>query len=280
MSTAGGGLDRQLLLAARGARRDPGELRRRVRAHLDAHDGYVALSGGKDSVAVLDLALLVEPAVPVVFFDSGLEFPETRSYLEQLQERLGFDLETIAADPPLLEVLARCGAWDHHAPDQLVPDLGRVLVDQPAQRAHLRHGPGELWGVRAAESRGRRISYAAGLRAEVGRCCGTGTCCASSADQRAAHGGVLRRMDGTVAYGPIWDWPDVDVWAYLAWRELPVNPVYARLRALGAPDRALRVSHLISSGQLEYGRATWLRRGWPGLFAELVAVLPRLREYV
>ena len=112
------GLDRTELLAARRPRPGTADLAGRIRGHLDQVDGYVALSGGKDSVAVLDLVLSVEPAVPVVFFDSGLEFPETRSYLDQLQQHLGFQLQTIAADPPLLEILAGSGHWDHTRPEQ------------------------------------------------------------------------------------------------------------------------------------------------------------------
>jgi phosphoadenosine phosphosulfate reductase len=90
----------------------------------------------------------------------------------------------------------------------------------------------------------------------------------------------VRRIDGTVAFGPIWDWRTPDVWAYLARHQLPVNPAYAKLRALGAPEHAQRVSHMLDGSQLEQGRATWLRRGWPQLFEELAAVLPRLREFI
>jgi phosphoadenosine phosphosulfate reductase len=70
------------------------------------------------------------------------------------------------------------------------------------------------------------------------------------------------------------------VWGYIARHSLPVNPVYAKLRLLGAPEQALRVSAMIDANGLEMGRVTWLRRGWPDLFAELAQVLPRLREFV
>lgn len=70
------------------------------------------------------------------------------------------------------------------------------------------------------------------------------------------------------------------MWGYLHRHGLPVNPVYAKLRLLGAPEKALRVSAMIDGNGLELGRVTWLRRGWPGLFAELAQVLPRLREFV
>jgi phosphoadenosine phosphosulfate reductase len=91
---------------------------------------------------------------------------------------------------------------------------------------------------------------------------------------------VLRRADGTVAYGPVWDWPNDEIWAYIRRHRLPANPVYDKLRRLGAPEAALRISAMIDGNALEFGRVTWLRRGWPDLFEELARVLPRLREFV
>lgn len=86
------GLDPTTLVALRRPQPGTASLPARIRAHLDAHDGYVALSGGKDSLVVLPLTLALEPNVPVVFFDSGFEFPETYRYLEVLRERLGLQL--------------------------------------------------------------------------------------------------------------------------------------------------------------------------------------------
>jgi phosphoadenosine phosphosulfate reductase len=58
------------------------------------------------------------------------------------------------------------------------------------------------------------------------------------------------------------------------------QPGLRKLRRLGAPEPCLRVTAMIDANGLEYGRVTWLRRGWPTLFAELAQVLPRLREFV
>ncbi|MFD6065306.1 phosphoadenosine phosphosulfate reductase domain-containing protein [Rhodococcus wratislaviensis] len=71
--------------------------------------GYVAFSGGKDSLVVLDLARRVEPGVPVVFFDSGLDYPEIYDYLTELAQTWRLDLHRIPTDPPLLQVLADSG---------------------------------------------------------------------------------------------------------------------------------------------------------------------------
>ena len=70
------------------------------------------------------------------------------------------------------------------------------------------------------------------------------------------------------------------MWSYIHRHGLPVNPVYEKLRRLGAPESALRVTAMIDANGLEHGRVTWLRRGWPELFNELALVLPRMREFV
>lgn len=270
------GLDVRFLQGLRASRRDLDVIRRRIRAHLDQHEGYVAFSGGKDSLVVLDLVRQVAPDAPVVFFDSGLEFPETYTYLEQLTELWALDLHVIPARMTTLEVLAGNGGWDHRAPDRPAPNLHQVLIVEPAAAAHQAHGSGELWGVRAQESRGRAAAYANALRAA------SCTCAVSCTwrQRRAAHGGLIRRVDGTVAYGPVWDWHTDEIWGHISRRRLPVNPVYDRLRRLGAPEHFLRVSGMVDGARLEEGRITWLRRGWPDLFEELATVLPRIREFV
>jgi phosphoadenosine phosphosulfate reductase len=70
------------------------------------------------------------------------------------------------------------------------------------------------------------------------------------------------------------------VWSYIYRHGLPVNPVYEKLRRLGAPESAPRVPAMIDANSLELGRVTWLRRGWQDLFEELAQVLARLREFV
>jgi phosphoadenosine phosphosulfate reductase len=278
------GLDRATLLALRRPRHDHAAIVARIGEHLAAHDGYVAFSGGKDSLVTLHLALQADPNVPIAFFDSGLEFPETYTYLGQLISDWGLrhQLYWIRASPSLLEVLHACGAWDHRAAiPTVMPDLHQILITEPAAKAHQACGPGELWGVRASESRGRAALYSSALRTETARSCRD--CCPpgphQSTQQRRRHGGVVRRADGTVAYGPAWAWRSDDIWAYIARHRLPVNPVYAKLWRLGAPESSLRVTAMIDANGLENGRVTWLRRGWPGLFDELAQVLPRLREF-
>lgn len=272
----GPGLDVRALQGLRQSGRDLAGLRRRITQHLDEHEGYVAFSGGKDSLVVLHLACQVDPNVPVAFFDSGLEFPETYTYVAAIAEQWHLNLHPVPARQSALEVLAGSGAWDHHADAANVPNLHRVLITEPAALAHRHHGPGELWGVRAQESRGRAAAYANALRAAQ---CGCDVPCAGPV-RRTRHGGRIARIDGTIAFGPVWDWKTDEIWGHITRHQLPVNPVYDKLRRLGAPEHFLRVSTMIEGTRLEEGRLTWLRRGWPALFEELAAVLPRIREFV
>ena len=45
---------------------------------------YVSFSGGKDSTVLLDLVRKIYPDAPAVFFDTGLEYPELRSYVKTI----------------------------------------------------------------------------------------------------------------------------------------------------------------------------------------------------
>lgn len=277
------GLDLASLRALRTPRRDTRPLLERIEDHLDEHDGYLAFSGGKDSTLVTHLARQVDPAVQLVWFDSGLEFPETRDFISDLADSWSLNLTIVPAEPTALEVLEQSGQWDLQAPTRPMLDLDRVLLLDPAARAHVLFGPGELWGVRAAESTGRRQLYVTQLRREVARscrgCCTTGTS-GVTREQRQRHGGVVARQDGTRAFSPIWDWSDEEVWSHIARHRLPTNPLYEKLRSLGVGERNLRVAHLLDANLVERGRVTWLRRGWPALFNELADRLPRLRDLV
>lgn len=226
-----------------------------IGSHLATRAGYVAWSGGKDSTAVVDLAHRVSPGVPVVWFDSGLEYPETREYVDMVAESLGLNLHIVRCIPDALTVLSRTGSWDHDATfDVDAPDLHDVLITRPSANAHAQFGRGEVTGLRAEESVGRRALLARG-------------------------NGFYARTDGSEVLAPIWSWSDRDVSAYLASRGVPENPVYEKLAALGAPERARRVGLIVDGNNPEHGRYAYLRAGWPDLWNELVRVLPRLNEW-
>ena len=280
------GLDLSTLARYRTPRHDTTATIDRIAAHLDEHDGYVAFSGGKDSTVVLDLARRADPDVPVCFFDSGLEFPETLNYIRLLTDTWRLNLHVVPAQPSALEYLQATGVWDHQAPTRhnLLRGNGfhHALITAPAAAAHADHGAGELWGIRAQEAPGRRVLLLRGLAQEIAQHCPAGCCPPPNGRHthrhRQRHGGITRRTDGTVAYSPVWDWLHTEIHAHLHRGRIPVNPLYDRLAQLGAPAQFQRVALMVDANGAGVGRFTWLRRGWPDLFDQLAAALPRITE--
>lgn len=254
------GLDPHKLAALRPGPTTDTALLDALAAHLEAHDSYLAFSGGKDSLAVLHLAHQLDPNIPVVFFDGGLEFPETYTYLADLTETWNLNLDVIRSTRSALSIMIDNGSWNHHSHPTSHTDLFTQLIEEPSRQAHTRHGHGRLWGVRADESAGRRIMF-------------------TTAINRGDTPGACTRTDGIVTYNPTWHFTTHQIWAYLTRHNVPVNPVYAKLRHLGAPETMCRVSQIIDAAHLEHGRLVWLRRGWPDLFETLTQVLPRTTEY-
>ncbi|WP_161501042.1 phosphoadenosine phosphosulfate reductase family protein [Embleya scabrispora] len=233
-----------------------------LRAHervrrIAAHGGYAAWSGGKDSTVVAHLVR--ETGMRVCFFDSGMELPETVPYIVAVAQQLDLRLESIAARPSAWESLEASRVWENGSP--LAPDwrrltnLHELTIAGPSRTAHRRYGAGEVLGLRAAEGVKRRRLFA------------------------HADDGVYRRLDGTAVACPIWDWTDDDVLAYLAYHRIGLNPIYDKLRAVGAPPRARRVDSIFDDTALTYGRLVWLQRGWPSVYDELIRRLPRIRDY-
>lgn len=256
------GLDLAALRAIRGRRRDHARLLDQIAAFCATHGGgWVAWSGGKDSTVVVHLARQVHPQIPVVFYDCGLDFPDTSTYLAELTSAWDLNLHIIPTDPDLLTLLIATGSFDPAAPTRALGiDVRHTLIGAPAAIAHERFGPGNLWGVRSAESPQRAQLYAT---------------------QRAngEAGGIVGRVDGSTTYGPIWNWTTNQVFEYCAGAEIPLNPVYATMAALGAPEHLIRVDAMIDPQRLDNGHITYLAQGWPDEFVRLTAVLPRLADY-
>ncbi len=68
----------------------------------------VALSGGKDSTAML--LMMLERRVPihsVVFFDTGWEFPQMLEHVDALERRTGIDIVRLRPEVPFEELMLR-----------------------------------------------------------------------------------------------------------------------------------------------------------------------------
>jgi phosphoadenosine phosphosulfate reductase len=197
---------------------------------------YVAFSGGKDSLVVLDLAARARPGVTAVWVDDELEHDEQPTYVPRAVETVGARL-VVKTGTQLHAGWFRSWSeepfWRDPLPGTLVTrESIRVLAPR--------------WGFRVAVL-GLRRDEAVHRRAYL-----------------AARGRLHAAEDGVWRCNPLAGWTVDDVWAYLAARGLPVNPVYAALTAAGVPRSQQRV------GPLPLAPGWVLRRVWPLLHRRLV----------
>lgn len=161
----------------------------------DVFPGEVALlaSFGAESAVLLHLVAAIDPAVPVLFLDTGKLFAETLRYRDGLVARLGLsDVRSLAPDP------AHLGTLD--------PD------------GHLfSRDPGACCFIRKVEPLQR------GLRGFA----------ASISGRKAHHGGsraMLKPFEANgerIGINPLWNWDEAAIDAYFAAHALPRHPLAA-----------------------------------------------------
>lgn len=226
-----------------------------ARNHIEESKGFVAFSGGKDSTVSLHLALQTEPNIPVCFYDSGLEFPENLEYIQSIANLYSLNLHIIHSKPTVLDILRKEAFFDHkRMPVHLQTSIVEAKITNPSKEAHEKFGTGRIWGLRAEESRGRQMLL-------------------------VPRRGTFKSKDGEHVTSPVWNWSSTQIFSYLEKNSIPENPLYGKMRQLGVPEKGLRVGSIVDGGNLDYGRITWLKRGWPDIYERLRIALPRIDEF-
>ena len=157
----------------------------------------VSFSGGKDSLVILDLVSSVTKDFTVIYIDTGLEHPETRTYVDKLVSDRGLKLLTASAGD----------AFDENFPSFGPPAKDfrwccKVCKLAPASEIIDEHFP---QGTLTVEGNRRLESFSRG-RIEL-------------VDENPF-------VPGQTIVNPIRDWTALDVWLHIIWRDLPYNPLY------------------------------------------------------
>ena len=200
---------------------------------------YVAFSGGKDSSALL--ALLAEMGrtdVPVFTQADDLDWPDKRSHCARVVEHLGFQ------DWTLLPSLRSARAQLSFEAEAVRGTFSHVVV----QYVQMRDMHGVIMGLRAEESKGRRINY--------------------------ARKGSIYEAKGRITCQPIAHWSGPLVMGYLLARGVPLHPLYtARWHV---PPHERRMSWLVHPRFLGEGQLIFIKSCFPDVYERLVAQHPEL----
>lgn len=178
----------------------------------------VAFSGGKDSLVALHLALQIKPDIPVLFVNTGIEFPESLEYTRQLEEKWNLNFH---------EANAKVNFWKL-AEEKGLPVAGRgnstfmrdlseksgvklsnacchQMKEAPARQFYREHDiEGTVTGLRVSESMMRKLNFA---------------------DYGALRYSSIYR---TLISWPLYAWLDEDIFKYISKNNLPLNPIYEK----------------------------------------------------
>ncbi|ABL78067.1 phosphoadenosine phosphosulfate reductase domain-containing protein [Thermofilum pendens] len=160
---------------------------------------FVSLSGGKDSLVTLHLAVkaLGNEKVKALFNNTGLEFEETVEYARRIADYYGVELiEADAGDNfwralPVMGPPARDYRW--------CCKVTKFSTISRAVKKFFPEGALSLVGQRKYESSARALSPR-----------------------------IWRNywLPGVVAASPVHDWSAMDIWLYIFMERLPVNKLY------------------------------------------------------
>lgn len=217
----------------------------------------VSFSGGKDSVALLDMCISAGWRGPLFHFWYDETPGENTELAKLLADRYGLELHLLHV-PGAWNVYEEVGHFfvypetpvEVAATRQMLAGYKRVINDYVAAQGWV----GQFLGLRKAESRVRGISL-------------------------TRKGALYRTQDReTWTCCPLAGWEARDVWAYIITRNLPY---LSRYEFADDPERERSETTWLAAESLwRYGLAARLKKENPDEFYRLAAKWPEIRRYV
>ena len=156
----------------------------------------VSFSGGKDSAVVAHLVKKAIGKQPILFSNTGIEFPETVKYVRDFAKEYGYELMEYSAPNEFLDMCKKLGP-----PSRMMRWCCFVQKSAPINNFYREMTENVLSfdGIRKAESNSR-----------------------SKYPRVKENTKIIRQLS---AY-PILEWSDLDVWSYILKENLMFNPLY------------------------------------------------------
>jgi len=215
----------------------------------------ISWSAGKDSTALVHLAIHEGAQGRVFSIKDDLDYPGEREYVERWAATWGVSdrLDVVTPDVSLWDLLVSMAAR-HDIRDDLHSRMSEFsrqgfydVIDRYNATSPIK---ATLLGLRAEESRGRRAN-------------------------RMFRGHLYQKQDGELIGQPLCDWRGIDVYAYLFSHDVELLPVYRCVRMVERPDQ-IRKSWWVPGCHGALGSTVWLKVYYPSLYQQLLKVYPEL----
>ena len=160
-----------------------------------------AFSGGKDSSVVANICLEFDSSIPVVFLDTGIEFPETIDYLDRFAKDLHLEdnLVKIRSSNDFFKLWKIFGP-----PSRSLRWCCKTQKFTPMNKYITTNYPTGVLSVLAVRKHESLFRSKSSLIEKN------------------------RWIPNQAILYPIKDWGLLDVWLYIFWRKLPYNELYER----------------------------------------------------
>jgi len=255
--------------------------------YRSGHTVVCSFSGGKDSTAVLELAVIAarrEGCLPVdvIIQDEEVAYPGTYEFVDQTAQRPEVRMHWLVMQQPMLNVFNRALPYFWVLdplldPDEWVrkPPAYAEFVKEKAIElmANPHRFPGCLtprrtsWGE-APE--GKKLVCLIGLRVEESPKRAMGL--------HASGGWVCNSNDlGTFNARPIYDWKESDVWKFLRDNKCAYNRAYDVLHKMGT--RRMRIGPPTMTA-MSIEQLSVASRAWPQWFDRVCRRVPGVRTAV
>lgn len=213
------------------------------------HRPYVSMSWGKDSMVLLWVVRRMGLDLPVIWFDGGLydEHPDTAAFAARVCEDWGVTMHVARPEIPLIEQWRRFGVPTGRFTRE-DDAYTRQFVGALVAASRSIGCDGALTGMRAAESRVRRVQFG-----------------------RRGHTYFVA-SEHTWRGNPLWDWTTRDVWTLIDLEQIPVHPVYAQTRF--APRDTIRLGVHAETAFGRFGSLASFKHYYPHLWNQLCAEFP------
>jgi phosphoadenosine phosphosulfate reductase len=160
---------------------------------------YVAFSGGKDSTAMLHLVRSVNPDIPAVFHNTGVEAPETLEYVRTIPNLI----ETRPDGYNFWDIVKKYGYPELKSKNHDGNKCCVYLKEKPAQKIVKEKGFDLVFlGITIHESRNRWMML-----------------------KRMGHTYQAKKDMMWKCY-PIWNWTEKEVWQFIRGNNLAYNKGY------------------------------------------------------